>query len=78
MPDEKQPDLTELLQQYDALTYETAAALLNVSARQLRHLVQNGKLERIGVGQRRRIKSDSLARYAGHSRNPEPNGYKRQ
>jgi excisionase family DNA binding protein len=76
MPDEKQPDLT-ILDRFDAFTYETAAEILNVSARQLRRLVQNGKIERVGVGQRRRIKSNSLSRYAGYSRNPEPNGHKR-
>ncbi|HEX4276453.1 MAG TPA: helix-turn-helix domain-containing protein [Bryobacteraceae bacterium] len=64
----------EVLSRYGAVTFETAAQLLNISARQLRHLVQIGKLEKIGSGQRRRIKSDSIAHYGAFTTNPEPNG----
>jgi hypothetical protein len=54
-----------LLEEWPAVSYRTACALLDIHARQLRNLIRQGKLERVGEGHQRKVTSISVRRYGG-------------
>jgi hypothetical protein len=58
------PALAVLLER-DAVSYATAAALLEIGARHLRRLIELGELERIGKGHFKRVTSSSIRSYRG-------------
>jgi hypothetical protein len=78
-------EIKDLLKNNDRLTYETAAKILHVGIPQIRKLVRQKKLERVGEGHHKKITTDSLRRRRGipkpsreEIRNPsEPSGTKR-
>lgn len=56
----------ELLQRAETISYRHACGLLEIGVRQLQKLMREGKLERIGMGHRRRVSSRSVAAYGGY------------
>jgi len=74
---DRRPDQS-ILERFTAISYESAATLLNIQARQLRHLIALGKLERVGAGQRRRVTSKSIRQYGGFIGPSEPIQKKRR
>lgn len=48
-----------------AVTYRQAAEFMSLSERWIRKLVAEGKLERVGEGQWKRVTTASIRRYCG-------------